>query len=155
MPGSAAGPGFSPNSPFPAGSSPLSPPTVTLPKYLEGVITLEQLQTLMKFQQQINEDPESTELIAKLKELTAQVRQLQGELTKHRTKAITDNPEMKAIADKMQEAMRSHSSMPFMPPGANPGAPMPGRPGPVPASGPPGPAPTPPSSTAITITPAH
>jgi hypothetical protein len=124
------GPGFAPNSPFPGGSTPLTPPTITLPKYLEGVITLEQLRAFMKFQQEVNEQPEIKELLAKLAAQTQQVRLMQSELSKARAKALTDNAEMKAIADKMQGAMRARTSMPFAPAPGTAGSPMPMAPAP-------------------------
>jgi hypothetical protein len=103
---------------------------------LEGVITLEQLQAFLKFQQGVNEEPAVKDILGKLTALTQQVRQLQGELREARMKALTDNVEMKAIADKMQQAMRSHSAMPMMAPGEN------GGPGHPPGRGLPMPTPT-------------
>jgi hypothetical protein len=109
MPGTPLGPGYSPGGP-----SPMSPQTGGLPRYLEGIITLEEFQTFTKFQQQLYEDPTSKELTAKIFELRKQMQQTQSELNKFRTQSLANNPEIKAIADKMQSAMRAHSPHPPM-----------------------------------------
>lgn len=114
MPASTAVPGLIPAGPYPGGPSPMAPQTNALPKYLEGIITLDEFQSFMKFQQQVNDDPASKELIAKIIALRQQAQQLQAELSKMRGKALADNPGMKAIADKMQAAMLAHSPMPPM-----------------------------------------
>ncbi len=95
-------------------------PPAALPKSLEGVITAEEFQSLIKFQQQVNESPQVKDLITKITALRQQLQQLQAELSKIRTQAVADNPGMKALADKVQQAMRAHAPMPFGSTGTKP-----------------------------------
>lgn len=126
--------------PYPAGSSPFAPTLTTLPKYLEGVITLDQLKAFFEFKQKVEERPEVKELTSKLQALELQKRQMQSQLREVRAKALADNPEMKDIADKMQTAMMRNTLMPPNMPQAHPGS---GGPMPFPAGGPQAPQPMP------------
>jgi hypothetical protein len=105
-----------------------------LPKYLEGVVTLEEFQSFIKFQQEANDDPGSKELLGKIIELRKQLQQLQGEMAKRHAQALANHPEMRAIALKMQQAMFAHSPMA---PGPTPPGFAPMHPPAMPAAAPP------------------
>jgi len=122
-------------SPFGAGRE-------ALPKYLEGVLTEEEFHSFIAFQQQVLDRPDCKELMAKIVDLRKQMLQLQTQLAGVRQKALADNPQMKAIGDKMQAAMFAHGPMPGMRP---PGAPIQMAPNVVPPPG--APVPTPPAQS--------
>lgn len=129
-------PGSSPNSLYPAGSATSNPQILQLPKFLEGVITLDEYRAYQKFQQSLSDDPAIKDLNTRIIAQVYQLRLMQAEMSKLRMKANTDNPEMKAIGDKMQQAMRAHTQMPMMS-----GAPTPAPSLSVPMARPPSPPP--------------
>ena len=93
-----------------------TPKPLVLPKPLEGVITQEEFETYVKFQQQVREDPDmkalNDQIIAKRKE----VYELQKKAQAAVQAMIEANPEIKAIADKI----KAHNSRPMPAPAPRP-----------------------------------
>jgi hypothetical protein len=111
-------------SPSPAAGAPATAATVPtpspkppmLPKPLEGVITQEEFETYIKFQQHVREDPDmkalNDQIIAKRKE----VYELQKKAQAAVQAMIEANPEIKAIADKI----KAHNARPVPAPAVRP-----------------------------------
>ncbi|HEY4300379.1 MAG TPA: hypothetical protein VGM73_05870 [Candidatus Didemnitutus sp.] len=126
-------PAHPPGMPMPGAPSPMQMQPQGLPPFLQGVITMEEYQTLQKFRRDTDASPEMKAINDKIKELRAQIIAQQREVGALRMKAMESNPEIKAISDKIQAATRAHSPMPTSMPQFRP---MPG-PGAAPAVTPP------------------
>jgi len=118
--------------PAPGGGGPVplmnvgGPSTPMQSPMLQGIISADEYKAYTAFQQQINEDPAIKEINAKLAKLTKEIQQLRTKANATREKLISANPEIKAIRDKIMEAMHARASK------VSPAMPMPGpMPGPI------------------------
>jgi len=103
----------------PAAVAPAPTPKVMplqLPKALEGVITQEEFEAYIKFQQELRGNPE-------IKALNEQIRAKRNEMFDLQKKAqaavqaeLESHPDIKAIADKI----KAHNARPATPPGGAP-----------------------------------
>ena len=87
---------------------------------LQGIISADEYKAYTTFQQQINEDSAIKEINAKLAKLTKEIQQLRTEANATREKLISANPEIKAIRDKIMDAMHARAG------NVSPAMPMPG-----------------------------
>ena len=109
----------SPAATSPAAVAPAPAPKVMplqLPKALEGVITQEEFEAYIKFQQEIREDPV-------IKDLNNQIRAKRNEMFDLQKKAqaavqasLEAHPDIKAISDKI----KAHNTRPATAPGGAP-----------------------------------
>jgi hypothetical protein len=109
-----------------------------LPKALEGVVTLEEFTSLVKFQQGLRENPEIVALNQQIRGKMNEMIELQKQAQAVQQKELEAHPDIKAISDKI----KAHRPKPPALPVAGPKPPMPAT-GPVTgAATPPVPAPT-------------
>jgi hypothetical protein len=77
---------------------------------LAGVITPEEYQTFISFQQHLNEDPSIKALNARISELSKELQQLHREAFAMREQLWAANPEIKAIREKIMTVNRPRGS---------------------------------------------
>jgi hypothetical protein len=75
----------------------------TLPKNLEGVVTLEEYTSYFKFMQSLQQDPEIKALNDQARAKMAEFNELRKQSGAAQQKAINANPEIKAIIDRMRK----------------------------------------------------
>jgi hypothetical protein len=91
-----------------------------LPKPLEGVVTQEEYETFVKFQQGLREDPEIKDMNTQIRAKMNEMLELQKKVQLAQQKAVEARPDIKAIADKI---MKARAKPPAVgPAGAHPAA---------------------------------
>ena len=95
-----------------AGVQPTAPnPSTTnqgfsIPKALEGVVTVEEFKKYLEYQTALRNQPEVKILNDKIMVHVKEMQVLQGELDVLRKKAMESNPGAKEVGDKIQNALR-------------------------------------------------
>ena len=120
--------------PLPAAPAPKITP-LQLPKALEGVITQEEFEAYIKFQQGLREDPAIKALNDEMRAKRAEMYELQKKAQAAMQTELESHPDIKAIADKI----KAHNMKPATAPGVAPAprtapmtvAPAPATPTPV------------------------
>ena len=83
-----------------------APGTYMVPKVLEGVVTQEEFNLRMKFDEKLRAANKEEEM--KLRELSEQMQKLSAVINARRTAALAENPEIDVIEKKIMEGMRKN-----------------------------------------------
>lgn len=110
----------------PAAANPAALPGATapkimplqLPKALEGVITQEEFESYIKFQQSLRENPDIKALTDQIRAKRAEMFDLQKKQQATMQTELESHPDIKAIVDKI----KAHNTKPATAPGVTPAA---------------------------------
>ncbi len=86
-----------------------------VPANLQGVVTAEEFQKYLAFQQQLRSDPGIKEVNDRIMQHVQELQKLQTSLNRLRDAALAANPDAKAISDRIQDALTAASRKPLAP----------------------------------------